>query len=232
MNNNLKVLGIYGAQGLGREVYELVLDSTVESERWCKIVFIDDNEKLVGSKVYDIPVISFDVFCNDCTINDSEIAIAVGEPAIRALLRNKVTRKGYHLATIIHPQARVSRWAKLEEGCIVTYDCNISCGTHLGTNSYFQPSCGAGHDTSVGDDSVISACVRIAGNVHVGNQTYIGMHTTVKEGLHIGNNVIVGMSSAVHRDIDDGLIAMGIPARPMRKNEDSRVFGKAPHKEK
>ena len=38
-------------------------------------------------------------------------------------------------------------------------------------------------------------------------------------------NSIVGLSSVVHRDIKEGVIALGNPARPMKNNENQRVFG-------
>ena len=44
------------------------------------------------------------------------------------------------------------------------------------------------------------------------------------ERLHIGDDVIVSMGSNVYRDIEDEVIAMGSPARVIRKNEDHRVF--------
>ena len=50
------------------------------------------------------------------------------------------------------------------------------------------------------------------------------MAAQIKEGLVIGSEVIVGMGSVVHYDIPDGMIALGNPARPMRRNVEKRVF--------
>lgn len=219
------VLGIYGAGGLGREVYELALDVNAVKKQWDAFVFIDDAETLSGTEIYDVPVMPFASFQEKYGADAAEIAIAVGEPAIRTILRNKVKQGGYALAILVHPSTRLSRWAVLEEGAIITYGCNISCGTHVKTNAYLQPSCGLGHDTIVGEDSVVSACARIAGGVTVGERVYIGMSALLKEGITVGNDVIIGMASVVHKPIDDSLIVMGNPARPMRKNEDNRVFG-------
>ena len=44
------------------------------------------------------------------------------------------------------------------------------------------------------------------------------------QGISIGNDTIVGMASVVHRDIPDNVIALGNPARPMKNNDDHRVF--------
>ncbi len=224
------ILGIYGAGGLGREVYELALDVNEKQKKWDDFVFVDDAESLKGTEIYRLPVMPFAEFKDKYGVNDSEIAIAVGEPSVRKSLKDKVKNESYALATLVHPSTRLSRWATLEEGVIITYGCNISCGTHVKCNAYLQPSCGLGHDTVVGEDSVVSACARIAGTVNVGDRVYIGMSALLKEGITVGSDVIIGMASVVHKSIDDSLIVMGNPARPMRKNEDNRVFGSA-HKE-
>lgn len=219
------VLGIYGAGGLGREVYELALDVNQSKKQWDDFIYIDDAENLSGIEIYGIPVMSFSVFCQKYGIGKAKVVIAVGEPSIRAAIRKKVKYQGYNLATLIHPLTRLSRWAEVAEGAIITYGCNISCGTYVKSNAYLQPSCGLGHDTCVGEDSVISACARIAGGVKVGERVYVGMSAVVKEGSSLGDDVIIGMASVVHNSIDAGLIVMGNPARPMRKNENNRVFG-------
>lgn len=219
------ILGVYGAGGLGREVYELALDVNKIEKKWDEFLFIDDAEELSGTEIYGLSVMKFDDFKGKYSTEKAEIVIAVGEPRIRALLRKKVKDEGYSLGILVHPLTRLSRWARIEEGAIITYGCNVSCDTHVKSNAFLQPSCGLGHDTCVGEDSVISACARIAGGATVGERVYVGMNAAVKEGTTIGNDVIIGMASVVHNSIADGLIVMGNPARPMRKNENHRVFG-------
>ena len=71
-----------------------------------------------------------------------------------------------------------------------------------------------GYDWSVlkglyGD--VMGSC----GEVVIGNNCFIGMHTTILKGVHIGNNCIIGANSLVNKDIPDGWVAAGNPARPI-----------------
>ena len=44
------------------------------------------------------------------------------------------------------------------------------------------------------------------------------MGTITKPGVVIGNNVMTGMGSMVVKDIPDGVIAYGNPAKVMREN--------------
>lgn len=49
--------------------------------------------------------------------------------------------------------------------------------------------------------------------VKIGNNVQIGANSVVMPGVTIGNNVIIGALSLVNRDIPDGSIAYGIPAK-------------------
>ncbi|MFW8642680.1 acyltransferase [Rhizobium beringeri] len=54
--------------------------------------------------------------------------------------------------------------------------------------------------------------------------SYLGMGALVKERMQIGHSSIIGMGSVVHIDIPDEVIALGNPARVVRRNEDKKVF--------
>ncbi len=72
---------------------------------------------------------------------------------------------------------------------------------------------------------MISGFANIGGNCCIGKSSYIGLSTCVKQGIQIGDETIIGMASAVYKDIPSDVIAMGNPARVMKKNENKRVFG-------
>ena len=50
------------------------------------------------------------------------------------------------------------------------------------------------------------------------------MKCVIKEKVKIGSNTIISMGAVVYNDIGDNLIALGNPARIMRRNEDKKVF--------
>lgn len=218
------ILGIYGAGGLGREVYELA--ETINKARtdpyWENIVFISDIDS--EKEIWGIPVLRYEDFVLRFSAKFTQIAIAVGEPFGREHIRKKVIASNYHLATLIHPICRISPRAIILEGCIVNFGCNISYDTMIGTNTFLQPSCGIGHGSQVGEDSVISAGVRIAGNASIGNQVYVGLHSAIREKISIGDAAIISMCSSIQRDVPNEMIAAGNPARIIQKNNDHKVF--------
>jgi acetyltransferase-like isoleucine patch superfamily enzyme len=66
--------------------------------------------------------------------------------------------------------------------------------------------------------------VNIGGASKIGTGVYVGMCSSIKELISIGDDSIIGMGSVVYNDIPGGVIALGNPARPMRKNELKKVF--------
>ena len=57
------------------------------------------------------------------------------------------------------------------------------------------------------------------GEVVIGNNVWLGDKVAVLAGVHIGNNVIVAANAVVTKDIPDGCLVAGVPARIIKKME-------------
>lgn len=55
------------------------------------------------------------------------------------------------------------------------------------------------------------------GKVHIGENTYLGCNTIVCQPVNIGKDVIIGAGSVVTKDIPDGEVWAGNPARFIKK---------------
>ena len=53
--------------------------------------------------------------------------------------------------------------------------------------------------------------------IRLGDNVWLGAKVTVLKGVTIGNNVIVGANSVVSRDLPDNVVAVGAPARVIRR---------------
>lgn len=51
------------------------------------------------------------------------------------------------------------------------------------------------------------------GRVVIGNRVFIGANSTILMNVHIGNDVVIGAGSLVNKDIPDGVVVAGVPAR-------------------
>lgn len=51
------------------------------------------------------------------------------------------------------------------------------------------------------------------GRVNIGNNVFIGAETVILPGVNIGNDVVIGANSTVTKDIPDGVVVAGSPAK-------------------
>lgn len=58
--------------------------------------------------------------------------------------------------------------------------------------------------------------------VMIGNNVWIGAKATVTKGVTIGDNAVIGANSVVNRDIPSNSVAVGIPARVIRRIADGK----------
>lgn len=216
------ILGVYGTNGMGREIREIAMLINEKRNRWEEIIFIDDTKEegtLKGEKM-----MPFSQVQKKYDPKDLEIVIGMGEPAYKELVWNRVKEAGYSCATIIHPDAEVTPSAKLGEGVVVRKGVIVSSDSVVGDNVILQSYVIVGHDTVIGNHCQISSFTDVAGHCRVGNRVFIGLGACIKDGLVICDDAIVSMGAAVMKNVDAEMIVMGNPARVIGKNEKKRVF--------
>ena len=136
----------------------------------------------------------------------------------------KLKKDGIEVATLVHPDVYVPDTTVIGKGVTIQMGNFISCNVKIEDYVYIQPHTNIGHNDVLKKGCMVSGFCNLAGGVTVGEFTYLGISSCYKEGVSIGNYTIVGMGSAVYKDIPDEMIAMGNPARPMKKNEERHVF--------
>jgi len=216
-------LCLYGAGGFGKEVYDIALRINKKDSRWDKIFFIDDTPDI--DKTYNNSrLFSVDNMLEEFDHSTIEIIIAIGEPVIRKKLFNKVKSMGIKLATLVDPSCVISDTAKLGDGVVIAPLSIIASSVVIGNNVAINTHTTIGHDITIGAHSVVSSHVTVGGASTIGEETFIGLGVQTKENLSIGSEAIIGMGAIVFKDIPDKMIAMGNPARPIRRNENKKVF--------
>ena len=209
---------------MGKEIVDLATRINKKSTgvTWSSICFIDDIR--TEDSFYNTSILNFEKALSLSNSNSLECVIAVGEPEARKKLFDKCKKANLKMTNLVDPSAILSTTAILGTGVIACSNVFVSSESIIGDNVLLQPNSSIGHDTIIGNNSVISTFASIAGTCKIGEGTFIGMVTSVKEKISIGNKSIVGMGSAVFKDIPDGMIALGNPARIVKQNENLSVF--------
>jgi len=213
-----KILGIYGCGGLGREALYIAKELDV----WRKIIFIDDNPK--SSKVNDVEVYTFDYVLDTFNISDLRVVIALGEPSIRRIVFEKVTKQMVKLENLFYKDFRSPSFSSLGAGNVIHFGTLMVTNIILGNNCFINKSCVIGHDVTIGDDVVISPSATIGGDTIVGDRVYIGSGAVVRDHISIGNNAIIGMGAVVTKEVPENAVVVGNPAKIIRYNSKKKVF--------
>lgn len=120
-------------------------------------------------------------------------------------------------ATIVHPTAVLSPDAVIGANTIVMANVVLSCGVTVGRHCVILPNTVISHDSSVGDGSCLGSNISVSGTVRIGASCYIGSGTRMRENIAIGAGTLIGLGSNVVSDIGEGVVAVGNPAKIIRK---------------
>jgi sugar O-acyltransferase (sialic acid O-acetyltransferase NeuD family) len=197
---------IAGAGGFGRETFDAL--RAISPAQAADVAFLD--EGVQAREVDGIPV------CRPDRAGAGTFVVAIADPRARARLAGSLLARGLAPGQVIHPRAVVSPAAALGPGCVVLANAFVSTGVVLGAHVHVNYNATVGHDTVLGDFVTVLPAANVAGTVTIGAGGTIGSNACVLQGLRIGSGGMVGAGAVVTRDLPDGTVVVGVPARPLR----------------
>jgi acetyltransferase-like isoleucine patch superfamily enzyme len=130
--------------------------------------------------------------------------------------------------TLLEPQC----WITIGEGARVTIGegCFLNIGTMIaaqnevtiGDHVMFANGCfvsDAAHAYDRDDIPVTWQGFTSKGPTRIGSNCWFGVNCVVSNGITIGDRCVIGANSVVTKDLPDGVIAAGVPAKVIREIE-------------
>jgi acetyltransferase EpsM len=196
-----------------------IVAAEIARSRGLEIVgFLDDRAEKAGTMFCGAPVLgNFDMLAA-LRQDVPQAVVAFGNCHGRINVARTVLSYGFSLPNLIHPSAVVSPGASIGQGAIIMPGTVINYGTRIGSNIILNTAASIDHECSIGNGVHIGPGARLSGLVAIGNATWIGIGSVIRESIHIGNNVLLGAGSLVLKDIPDGVVAYGAPAKIIREN--------------
>ena len=204
----MKGLLIIGAGGHGKVIADIA--STLG--KWDQIAFVDDKYPDL-KQVLDWPVIGG---MEDFRMHRQEypdVFVAVGDNAVRQKITIWSEEAGFHLPSLIHPRAAVSRLAVIGAGTIINSQSAVNANAKIGKGCIVNTGATVGHDCVLGDFVHVAPGASLAGETVIGEACWIGMRSAVIEQLTVGKGVVVGAGAVVLSDVPDQKLVVGIPAK-------------------
>lgn len=211
MSNTLIILG---AGGHGR----VAADAALASDEWAAVGFVDNTPGLAGTRIIGLPVLAATVEgLADAAWAEAAVHVAIGDNATRRRVSETLAAQNHPLATIRHPSAVISPFARIEAGASVMAGAIIQPGAEIGEGAIINTGARIDHDCRIGTYAHISPGAVLAGNVSVGTGSWIGTGVAVRNGITIGDRLIIGVGAVVVADLSGSPRTrfVGVPAREL-----------------
>ena len=210
-----KRIFILGAGSMARETFFIYKDLGKVGDLHGFVVkkFKLKDKKMYGKLVYDAGVI-------ENFKKDSIFVCAIGSP-LRKRWVEELEEKGFRFNSIVHPSVVLNDSVKLASGCIICPGVILNCCIEIGKHSIININSNINHGCLIGDFVTIGPGVNIAGKVRIGDESWIGIGATIVHNINIGKSVFIGAGAVVTKDIPENTLAVGVPARPIRKLSES-----------
>lgn len=119
-------------------------------------------------------------------------------------------------ATIVHKTAFVDSSVQLDPGVFIMFNAYVAPRTKIGKCAMIKSNTNIGHDVVIGAISHVAMGAIVVSFAELGYCSMVAVGATVLSYTHIGNYSLLGAGSLLTKDIPDGEIYVGIPAKFMR----------------
>lgn len=159
---------------------------------------------------------------------DWALGLSSGEHRVRAATALAPAGLGEPIP-LVDPTAIVASTAVVAHGAYVNAGVVIASNTRIGCYANVNRSASVGHDCELGFGSSLGPAVTLTGHVVIGAGAFVGAGAVVLPGVRIGVGSMVGAGAVVTRDVADGHVVVGNPARTLRVLELQETTPECPH---
>jgi sugar O-acyltransferase (sialic acid O-acetyltransferase NeuD family) len=205
-----EAIGIVGVGDQARETAGYVLDAGGEV-RW----FAAEDAQLAKARAdarLEAPVLSLaEAHAQQPQL---PVIVALGYPGDRSRLVDAWPGSSY--ATHVSAAAWLAPGVRVGSGTVVCPGAIVNRLAMLGRHVLVNVGATISHDCRVGDFVTVSPGVNVAGHVTLGDGTFVGIGAVISDRVQVGQGCLVGAGAVVVRDVADGQVVAGVPARMTR----------------
>lgn len=201
---------LVGCGGHGRVVLDALLSSGMS------VAGIADPALTKGDSVFGVPVVGGNELLDGLDATRAVLANGIGanpDVAPRREFFEELVARGFRFARLRHPSVVAGRDCTFADGSQVMAGSVLQYGVAVGQNAVINTRATVDHGCAIGEHSFISPGAVLTGNVRVGESVFIGAGAIVLPGVKIGARAIVGAGAMVHKDVPEGRVVAGNPAK-------------------
>lgn len=202
---------VIGAGGHAKVVIELL------RQGGAGVAYCISNDS-VQQECLGVPVLAGDAWLKTLRSEGYHRAfIAIGANRVRLSMEFILKKYQFELVNAISPYAIISPSVKMGVGVAVMAGAIINAEAVIGDLVIVNTGATVDHDCRIGRVAHIAPRCALAGEVTVGDGGFMGIGSCAKPSVTVGKWSSVGSGAVVINDIPDGVVAFGVPARPVRR---------------
>ena len=151
------------------------------------------------------------------------MVMGIGENRFRKQVFDEARKIGFDFPITRHPSAQIGSRVELGPGTLIVAGAIVNVDSQIGSNVILNTGSTIDHDCMIGDHAHISPGVHLSGGVTVGELAHVGIGAVVLPGLSIGKGSVIGGGAVVTKDVPEGVVVAGNPAKVINEKEGNCV---------
>lgn len=202
-----------GIHVVGAGGHAKVVISTLRAAGHEVAAVFDDDSQRWGSYFQGSPIVGPAAKLE--ALSSPQAIVAVGSAEARKALAQRFPHVEWF--TVVHPAAYVHPSVRLGPGTVVFAGAVIQPDATIGAHCIINTSSSVDHDCVLEDFVQVAPGGHIGGRARLEEGVFIGIGAAVLPCVSVGGWTVVGAGGVVTKDLEGGVVAVGVPARPIKR---------------
>lgn len=202
---------VFGTGGQAKVTFDAILR---QGAYVAAFFVVDDRPVQPGETFLSLPVRHLQDVLGDRSPNAAKnFIVAIGDNATRRAKQLMMVEHGFEPATVVHPTASIGQGCQIGAGTLICAGAIIDPEVEIGAGAIINGGGMIGHESRFGDFTHHGPAALVAGDCRIGELAFVGLGAMVLSRISVGREAFVAAGALVTKNVPDGMMAIGIPAR-------------------